>query len=78
MSRGQREPRPPEYGGAIGSAFLLVKTCDDGHSITLQFATEAELRTHLEAMWRVTPQWHLTAVVKVQKDGSLKPLLASR
>lgn len=55
------------HGGAAVSssdlvlpAYILVKQRGDGIS-THRFATEAELREHLEAMWKFT-DWHLVSI----------------
>ena len=59
--------RPASAGtsATVGSAFLLVKRCPDGRCININLQDEEELRGHLEAMWRVTPDYHVVAVIQM-------------
>ena len=57
--------------GSDGSAYsyMLLKRCPDGRVISLNMGTEADLREHLEAMWRYTKGCSVVAVVSVPNNG---------
>ena len=70
MPNETTQARPPEYGGADGSArpFILTKRCPDGRVISLDMTSEAAVREHLEAMWRYTEGYSLVAVISVPSN----------
>ena len=41
---------------------MLVKKCPDGAHLSIKFTNEAELREHLDAMWKYTTGYSIVAV----------------
>lgn len=67
-SKPENEPKQETGAGCSGascSAFMLVKSCPDGKTISLKFPDEVELQDHLMAMWQFTEGYEIVVIFRV-------------